>query len=854
MNPVNLKITKLHLGTNFVCFGLPLKKGSIVQCDQLSITDHTDSIVDSVITPTNHWPDGSVKWCLIKASLVKQSGESTNLTIRKISSSATPPRVTTKESDDSIVVTSGNTEVHFAKHENRAFPTIVVAGSTVWATDTVYPSLTDENDTRVNFTADNVYVKEHDFLSSTCVVSGSYEVTEKKLNVKFTFEIFPDGQLNLLAELHNPQRAIHPGGLWDLGDPGSVNFKDFSLVLGTDMNCQPQMKVESHSNWINCSEPTTLFQASSGGAEWDSPTHVNASGTVCNQFRGYQFTNDETTTEGSRANPVLNIESTKNQNYTINIKNFWQNFPKCIEFTESKLSLRLFPGQHGDLHELQGGERKIHEIFFNFNPAKTPDLQHARPITMLDAQVYRNAGVFRYFDQEQTDQLYDRLLEPSLNPSNGFLAKRELTDEFGWRHYGELYADHEANYHSADSLFVSHYNNQYDSIGGFARQYALTGNPVWYQLMSELAEHVMDIDIYRTEQDRIEYNHGLFWHTDHYAEAKTATHRTYSARQKDENGNPSNGGGPGPHHCYTAGLTHYYFMTGNKEAREAVLRLGEWVHNYMEGSGTLMEAAQKTLKNDSKEFINTCKGAKVFKYTYLMDRGTGNYLRTLMDCYDITGDGKYLHQVEHVIKNTAGPSDEIDARDLDQPEYTWFYIIFLQEVVRYLDLKRELDQFDNNFYNARATLLHYARWMVENEEPYLANPDRLDFPNSTWTAQEPRKVHVLYAAYRYSLKDRTPFLEKARFFRDHLTSELAQADTLHYARIQALLLQNHGPSAFLDVDSLPYPGVRGASVPNDTDCFHTPGSHLKVIAKTWASSLWKFRIGKEIRWIKTRSK
>src|SRR5262249_52635704 len=40
------------------------------------------------------------------------------------------------------------------------------------------------------------------------------------------------GLVRLRFTLHNPDRARHKGGLWDLGDPGSVLFRDLSLELG----------------------------------------------------------------------------------------------------------------------------------------------------------------------------------------------------------------------------------------------------------------------------------------------------------------------------------------------------------------------------------------------------------------------------------------------------------------------------------------------------------------------------------------------------------------------------------------------------------------------------------------------
>jgi len=41
-----------------------------------------------------------------------------------------------------------------------------------------------------------------------------------------------------------------------------------------------------------------------------------------------------------------------------------------------------------------------------------------------------------------------------------FERKREVIDEYGWRHFGDIYADHEAVRHTKPSPLVSHFNNQ----------------------------------------------------------------------------------------------------------------------------------------------------------------------------------------------------------------------------------------------------------------------------------------------------------------------------------------------------------------------------------------------------------
>ena len=61
---------------------------------------------------------------------------------------------------------------------------------------------------------------------------------------------------------------------------------------------------------------------------------------------------------------------------------------------------------------------------------------------------------------------------------------------------------------------------------------------------SPLARHIMDIDLYHTENDKSGYNGGLFWHTVHYRDAGTSNHRTFP--QATENGSTSKqSGAPG---------------------------------------------------------------------------------------------------------------------------------------------------------------------------------------------------------------------------------------------------------------------------------------------------------------------
>ena len=180
--------------------------------------------------------------------------------------------------------------------------------------------------------------------------------------------------------------------------------------------------------------------------------------------------------------------------------------------------------------------------------------------------------------------------------------------------------------------------------------------------------------------------------------------------------------------------------------------------------------------------------------------------------------------------------------------------MFLQEVIRYLDTKRSIGSLDKEFCYARDALLHYAHWMVENEQPALSGHAELEYPNDTWIAQDIRKANVLYAAYRYATKERDPFLTRAREFRDYVTDALSTSDTLHFSRIQILLMQNHGPSALMDQVVEPYEGLDNLSedAVSNVACFYSIPGFIVYLLRSFGRPLKNLNPKRELAWVRAR--
>ena len=255
------------------------------------------------------------------------------------------------------------------------------------------------------------------------------------------------------------------------------------------------------------------------------------------------------------------------------VEHFWQNFPKAIEADGQRLTLRLWPRQFADAHEIQGGEQKTHAftLAFGSDPmardaafwGRAPSIAAAAP------EWYAATEAIPYLSpaDEDVDRRYRLLVDAAIDGDEAFERKRETIDEYGWRNFGDIYADHENPFSSEAEPIVSHYNNQYDAVHGFAAQFMRTGDARWWRLMTELAVHVTDIDIYHTDRDKAAFSNGLFWHTFHYVGAGKSSHRSYPRRAG------VCGGGPANEHNYAAGLRLHWLMTGDPLSREAAIGL-----------------------------------------------------------------------------------------------------------------------------------------------------------------------------------------------------------------------------------------------------------------------------------------
>src|SRR5262249_31461731 len=277
---------------------------------------------------------------------------------------------------------------------------------------------------------------------------------------------------------------------------------------------------------------------------------------------------------------------------------------------------------------------------------REPLLVHARP------EWYASTGAVPHLVPEQADphSEYRSLIDSAIEGDAAFDRKREIIDEYGWRNFGDVYGDHEAIRSPPSSPLVSHYNNQYDPLAGFARQFMSTADVRWWKQMDDLASHVVDIDIYHCQEDKTAYNNGLFWHTVHYTDADTSTHRSYP-------GLPGvRGGGPSCEHNYTTGLALHYFLTGETSSRDAAIGLARFVIDRDDGRKSRWRWVDSGPTGQA-----TASGSVLY---HGPGRGGANSLNALVDAHLLTGEQLYLSKAEDIIRRCVNPADDLEARRL----------------------------------------------------------------------------------------------------------------------------------------------------------------------------------------------
>jgi len=515
-----------------VRLGVPLPRGAVRNCNELGLQDPKAFFVPLQKRALARWPDRTVKWVLIDFLADVPKNRRLEYILMTGVGHEKPQGIT-----DGIAVSQQGND--FTVDTKTAVFTVCKTSpgllSSVYMQDVALLKSGKETEIKLTGTGkDPCYMEtqrlillESGPLRCCLRAAGRWLDSRRQPYLNFVADMsFFAGlsRIRLDLQIHNPNAALHPGGAWDLGGPGSIFFKDLSLYYNLDADPSdtnisyslfedpvpmdyldiPGINLKSARTFssnplsidrgIERNSPNSctvkelgdnarlimdyghqkslkadhellanraklpgpsrviIYQDSSGGENWNSANHIDHTGSPSIRFRGFQVSEGssglcEVTSEGLRAVPYVKLATHKGWLAAV-FQDFWQNFPKALELRDNILRIGLFPKEATGLFELQGGEKKRHTLFLEFglnDQDSCLGMQHPLHVC-IDPDWIEKSETISYFVTEQGDQNedYQSYIRNVIDGPNSFFCKREKVDEFGWRNFGDIYADHEA--------------------------------------------------------------------------------------------------------------------------------------------------------------------------------------------------------------------------------------------------------------------------------------------------------------------------------------------------------------------------------------------------------------------------
>ncbi|MCW8130511.1 MAG: hypothetical protein KIS92_09200 [Planctomycetota bacterium] len=673
--------------------GVPLPRGSVKA--QAPVARAGGSPVQSTVLA--RWGDGSVKWLLLDLAASCGAGETRRVDVEIENEGPAAAGPVSAEADGTSakifsdrlrlnVKTGANGAVELAVNTSgaEALPLKLILGLAGAAPAEARPvacALEAAGPAR----------------ATVCVRYTIPSGLERPLEAALRFSVSAGSPLlSVQAALTNPNPAVREFlGRWPLGSPGASYLSVFGLKLGAKNGLAAgKYAVDERASFHRPGTDVRIEQESSGGLHWDMRTHLDRHGKIPQRYAGYRVCLDgQHKGSNFRAQPWVEAAA-GGLTVGLGIRDFWQNYPVAIDTAAgAPATLEYFSSTFGSGEiELQGGEAKSWEATVALAPAAWDEPESRRlqaacaaPLVALPTaealESSRAEGPFVRRDDARRPAFERAVVAMIRDPRRNVFTQREVIDEYGWRNFGDLWADNERGCKDAPreaQLVISHYNQEYD--WGFGMLYQALRNAGvddeaaadWWALGRAALRHEADIDTYHCwprekAQDGV-YCGGHFTHTAHGVEAGDAGHR---GAPTDKFWNTADwpwgrGGGPESGHYHSRGQWLLYYLTGDARHREIALECTESV-------------AYKI-------------GEDRFPQSDNVGRDSGHSMQILTDAYAATRDEKYLALAAKILARANFKKQWEEKLDKNPHAGDFTNSIYLRECGRLLDALADAGQ------------------------------------------------------------------------------------------------------------------------------------------------------------------
>ena len=242
-----------------ITVGLPLPRGVVMGQPNVCLKDQQGNVIVSQSRCLNRWSDGSIKWLLVDAMASNLPAGQTewDVCLMQGPSKKTADRsLSVYEKGDVIVVDTGYARFEIDRTIFRPFLGVEIDGRQVATSHDSDTLLTDHKGHARHLLIDDVAMDTSGPQRATVTLSGKIPHGRGLRFVARLCFFAGTGLVRVRLALHNSNRARHRGGLWDLGDAGSVLFRDLSMKVGlaadkgskTRWKCEPDQPLQEQED------------------------------------------------------------------------------------------------------------------------------------------------------------------------------------------------------------------------------------------------------------------------------------------------------------------------------------------------------------------------------------------------------------------------------------------------------------------------------------------------------------------------------------------------------------------------------------------------------------------------------
>lgn len=771
---------RARTGEGLTC-GIPLPKGLAQSTEELALYGPDGSPLPAQFQAADTYADGSPRWVLVDfLATVPPSQEAKYRLGRRVATQVMPAKLVYALIDGVATIDTGGATFRVDTRQFRLLDSVTLGGVERLAeADARSGIVLEDAQGRVFSAADAPARAEFEDagpLRAVLCIRGQFGAEQLPPADYVCRMHFRAGQpeVRVFLTIRNPAAHQHEGNIWDLGARGSTYLEDLSILLPLAGGEAWQGAVP-HESQVHRAGAIKLYQDSSGGEHWRSANHIDKDYRIPVSFRGYRVeAAGRQLAEGNRSAGCLHARG-KSGGAAIAVREFWQNFPKALELSVRGLRVGLWPREYAGIHELQGGEQKTHEMLLVFHGPETasqavedrlrafhePLYAMPDPAAVLAAETFWPTAPLDRERYSRLEATCDADVAATAPDATTIQTQWERIDEFGWRHFGDTFADNERApaemirdfpEHHIGRMPISHFVNEYDVIATLMLQGLRREDPRWLWMADVMSRHHADICIYHTDHGAPAYAHGPFMHTTHETAAYRSTFRSYPIEAKRYGLRYGRGGGPNAGHTYVECLAHHYRLTGDRTSREAFLEVADWAA-------------------DGPWFAPSMMGDT---------RGYGNFLATFVQAYHLTRDRKYYDRAMTLVGWVNEPIEGLGGT------------LLAKAAGGFLSIKAEAGEFDDDYRRVQEMLLRIGDLYLE-------------LPESRWEGSlEQRCFHseVLSTCYLHAPLDhprRQAYHDRGRQILDEALNQFPG----HYLLVKSWVMCFANTGAYLKASQSP---------------------------------------------------